>query len=158
MILWAPRLDYRTRHERKCRGSAAANTTCSKCGEQGWPIDEGGLSRALGIHEMWCKGPGTYTEEELAERRQEREAAARAKAKAKPKAKGKAKAKAAPASSTAGRRKARKAKRKKKAADTAAREGMSEAQKKALMKKATVLRRPAAYGERALKYVNQSRA
>jgi ribonuclease HI len=46
----------RSNHEAKCRGSALANRTCSKCGTIFDPPPEGQLSRPLGNHEKRCQG------------------------------------------------------------------------------------------------------
>ena len=51
----------RSTHEQKCRGSVGANSTCSKCGETGFPLEPSGLSRAMKNHVVFCKGKTAIT-------------------------------------------------------------------------------------------------
>ena len=47
-------------HEEFCRGSAEANSTCSKCGVTGFTLEPSGLSRAMKNHEVRCKEKDSY--------------------------------------------------------------------------------------------------
>ena len=84
----------RSQHEKKCRGSALANRTCSKCGKVFPDPGEGLLSRPLGNHERLCKGQPPEGQEgaNMVGAAVEAKAKPRAKPKAEPKAKPKAKA------------------------------------------------------------------
>ena len=48
--------DHKSKHERKCKGSKEANTTCSKCGRNDFVLQDSGLSIEMGQHEYWCTG------------------------------------------------------------------------------------------------------
>ena len=142
--IWAPRMLARNNHEKRCRGSDAANSTCEKCGETGFPISNG-VSRKRVAHERWCKGP----------RNQASGNAGSAKAKTKPKAKiqAKSKAKAQPKPKALPkflikRKKDRAQARIQKAVQEANIEGLVGRERQDEIRKATVMRRPASYGKR----------
>ena len=147
-VLWAPRLDYRTQHEKQCRGSKEANSTCAKCGETGWPLGARGSSKPLGNHERKCKGTPRPQKDIDASRANWADAERRANAKAK--AKGKAKAKALPASARVNRAKLRANLRATKVKKAAAKKGTSMAKVRKMMQKAREVKRKSdTWGKRA---------
>jgi len=108
------------------------------------------LSRGLTCHEHKCRGPGSIPSKNIAARNNRRALQAKAKAKAK----ARAKAKALPASAASNRTLKRTQERIRNARIIATQQGVSKKQPRLMVKAAAVLRRPAAYSERALKHTN----